>query len=145
MNNQDNEYMSLTPNRIDFQAYLGSVKDAILQITRDQLFNNISLTMHELKNQSKENSKDSLVLLQAMKPFMNEEVAENIDKLSEIFGDIQALKMFIDNYMNANRSNEAYTIEATDEKKVMDKQGDLIIEDNTVYEIDQTCEPEVST
>lgn len=144
MNNiDDNEYMSISPSKIDFQQYLGSIKEAILQITKEQLVGNISLSINEFKDKSVENNKDSLQLLQAMKPFMDDRASESIDKLAEVFSDIQALKMFIDSFFDPSRSSDEYTIEDAEEKKVVDKQGDLIIEENTVYEIDEQCEPEV--
>lgn len=143
MKDEYNPNYPSVPNSFSINNYLQSIKDAIYQVTKDNLFNNLSMTIQEYKEKSKESFNDSLQLLQAMKPFVHEKAADNIEQLSDVFSDIQALKMFVNHYMENEKIDESVS-EKPDQKKIVDKQGDLIIEDNTVYEIDEKCKPQIT-
>lgn len=145
MSNDENNNSISVYNKIDMTDYLNNIKQAIIEITREQLINNLSLTINEYKEKSKENNKDSLQLLEAIKPFMDNEVVENIDRLSGVFNDIDALRMLLSSFMSDNKKDKEDTITDTKDKKILDQQGDLIFEDNTVYEIDKECKPTIKS
>lgn len=129
-----------TINEFDFTKYIESVKEAIINITREQLFNNISITIKEYKDKSKENYKESLYLLEALKPFMDNETIQNIDKFYKILEDVDAMRMIVNSFLTNKRNGDL----EYKPKKILDQQGDLIFEDNTVYEIDKECKPSIT-
>lgn len=144
MDYEDNNSMSIYDETFMLD-YIGSIKQAIIKVTREQLVNNLSLTINEFKEKSKENNKNSLQLLEAIKPFMDDEAIENIDRLSTVFNDIDALRMLLSNFLNNNQKHKEDIIKDTKDKKILDQQGDLIFEDNTVYEIDKECKPTIKS
>ncbi|GMQ56849.1 hypothetical protein AN1V17_12430 [Vallitalea sediminicola] len=145
MSNNENNNSISDYNKIDMTDCLDNIKQAIIEITREQLINTLSLTINEYKEKSKENNKDNLQLLEAIKPFMDNEVVENIDRLSGVFNDIDALRMLLSSFMSDNKKHKEDTITDTKDKKILDQQGDLIFEDNTVYEIDKECKPTIKS
>ncbi len=127
----------------DEHNFMQSIKVAIYQVIKEKLLNNLTMTIQEYTEKSKESLGNSLQLLQAMKPYVHEKAANNIEQLSDVFSDIQALKMFVNNYIENEKIEESASKEPN-QKKIVDRQGDLIIEDNTVYEIDEKCKPEIT-
>ena len=130
-----------TINEFDFTKYIESIKEAIINITREQLFNNISITIKEYKDKSKENYKESLYLLEALKPFMDNETIQNIDKFYKVLEDVDAMRMIVNSLLTNKRNDDDLEYKP---KKILDQQGDLIFEDNTVYEIDKECKPSIT-
>ncbi|GKX31649.1 hypothetical protein SH1V18_41290 [Vallitalea longa] len=134
-----------TMNKFDITNYINSIKEAINKITREQLLNNLSLTINEYKEKSRENYKDSLHLLEAIKPFINNQTIEDIDKISEVFNNVDAIRMLLNNFLVNSKKNDSEIIPEVKPKKIIDQQGDLVFEDNTIYEIDKECKPSITS
>ncbi|GMQ61297.1 ATP-binding protein [Vallitalea maricola] len=145
MDNYENNNSISIYNQTYIADYINSIKQAIKEITREQLVNNLSLTINECKEKSKENNKNSLQLLEAIKPFMDDKAIENIDRLSTVFNDIDALRMLLNNFISNSQKYKEDIIPENKKKKILDQQGDLIFEDNTVYEIDKDCKPTIKS
>lgn len=135
-----NETISLVTDSIDVQEYFANIRKSIVQITKEQIMKNLSVSINEYKH----DESDNLQILKAIQPMANEQLSNNIDKLSEVFEDINAMKMFIDNLLKTNK-NKNENISDENEKKVIERKGDLIIEDNTVYEIDEKCKANINS
>lgn len=134
-----------TMTDFDINKYIDSIKEAINTITREQLLNNLSITINEFKEKSRENHKDSLHLLEAIKPFINNEAIKNIDKISEVFNNVDAIRMLLNNFLVHSKNESTLMIPEAKPKKIIDQKGDMIFEDNTVYEIDKECKPSITT
>ncbi|MCT4686772.1 hypothetical protein [Vallitalea sp.] len=145
MDDYENNIATSIYNQTYISDYINSIKQAIIEITREQLVNNLSLTINECKEKSKENNKNSLQLLEAIKPFMDDKAVENIDRLSTVFNDIDALRMLLNNFISNGQKHKEDIIPEDKKKKILDQQGDLIFEDNTVYEIDKECKPTIKS
>ncbi|WP_113674702.1 hypothetical protein [Vallitalea guaymasensis] len=145
MDNYENNNSISIYNQTYIEDYINSIKQAIKEITREQLVNNLSLTINECKEKSKENNKNSLQLLEAIKPFMDDKAIENIDRLSTVFNDFDALRMLLNSFISNSHKHKENIIPDNKEKKILDQQGDLIFEDNTVYEIDKECKPTIKS
>ncbi|QUI22864.1 hypothetical protein HZI73_11435 [Vallitalea pronyensis] len=140
----DADYSKKSKPVLSMDNYMQSIKEAIYQVTQEKLMNNLSMTIQAYKGASKDSLKDTMHLLQAMKPFVHQQVADNIDQLSTIFGDMQGLQLFANHHVEDD-TMEGDISPRDNPKKIVDRQGDLIIDDNTVYEIDEKCEPQITS
>lgn len=141
---QESGYRSMGLGLPNMESFMQSIKEAIYDVTREKLLKNIEITMQQYKEKSKETYHDRLQLLQAMKPFVHEQAADNIDQITDVFGDMQALKMFVNQHMDTGNDNTYEASDVEDETRIVDREGDLIIEDNTIYEIDKSCKPKIT-
>ncbi|MCT4598648.1 MAG: hypothetical protein N4A50_12315 [Vallitalea sp.] len=139
-NNLINDTIALVTDSIDVQGYFDNIRKSIVEITKEQILNNVLASSNEYKH----NESDNVQLLKAIQPMANEQLSKDIDKLSEVFEDINVLKMFIDNLLKDNKDKNE-DISDDDENKIIEKRGNLIIEDNTVYEVDEKCKANINS
>ncbi|MCT4544276.1 MAG: hypothetical protein N4A63_12090 [Vallitalea sp.] len=126
------------------EEYLDSIREAVYNITKEKFMDNLSKSINNYKNQFKQDYNSSLQLLEHMKPFVNDEKAKKIDKIVKLFNDFNSLDIYINDLLDTKNYKSRNIIEEKNKKEI-ERQGNLIIEDNTVYEIDEKCKPTISS
>jgi hypothetical protein len=126
------------------EEYLDSIREAVYNITKEKFMDNLSKSINNYKNQFKQDYNSSLQLLEHMKPFVNDEKAKKIDKIVKLFNDFDSLDIYINDLLDTKNYKSRNIIEEKNKKEI-ERQGNLIIEDNTVYEIDEKCKPTISS
>lgn len=152
--NKLNTLMSLATNNVSMQEYFNDIVKDVMNNTKGKMKENISNIIDEYKVKTNDNWDNEVNLIKAVMPFVNKD-PDNAQNIAEMYNNIKAWRMLVNdisrngNDMNAfsyNRESQEKNNEQTNDTNPSDhssedKQGGLIIEDNTVYEIDESCTP----
>ena len=117
----------LLGTNIDFNEDIRQMRESIINIFKENYINKMRSLIEDNRIQAKENPTKEIVLLQAIKPFINSQSHTIIDEITEAMNTIRILENFNQKISNlhSNRSEN--------------KKEQIIVDKDGVYEIDELC------
>ncbi len=112
--------------------YFVNMLAMVSKMTQEQFMKDAYKVFEEYKSLTKQSMENQTTLINAMKPFMNENQVQQLDTVIRTLNDISAYGHIVSDLMKANNRENNQKVK---------NESDLVIEDNTVYEIDKSCVP----
>lgn len=138
----------LMSGNFNMNDFTGEIMQIINNKTQEKFVNDIKKTLNNYKTVVTEESDREIKLLNAFKPFINQENQGNIDKVTEMLSNFKAIDRMVKDIREVTSKNENSAKNSKGNKKVSSKSvtnsnEDLIIEKNTVYELDKDCQRKI--
>lgn len=154
--NKLNTLMSLATNNLSMQEYFNDIVKDVMTNTKGKMKENINNIINNYKVKTNDNWDNEVNLIKAVMPFVNKD-PDNAENIADMYNNIKAWRMLVNDISRNNPRNDInsfdynkdisqeindnQTNDNPSDHSSQDRQGSLIIEDNTVYEIDESCTP----
>ncbi|TCT15340.1 hypothetical protein EDC18_10344 [Natranaerovirga pectinivora] len=134
------DIVNIMSGQVDMSDFFNEIVSNINKVTQEKFLNGIKETVNMYKEKSMQESMKEINLLNAMKAFMPENSRGEIDKFTNMMGEIKAITGILNDVQQTQIKSQEKKKEAV--KEDLDT---LIIEGNTVYEIDKDCQGRVNS
>jgi hypothetical protein len=144
--------VNMMSGQYDMTDFMSEIMENINKITQEKFLNGIMETFSKYKEQSLKESDKEINLLKAMQPFMPEDSRNQINNFTNLLGEVRAINHFMNDIHQHSIQKQEYQKKEQEQKKNSKKEDrlntyddSLIIEENTVYEIDKECQGRVKS
>ena len=134
------DIVNIMSGQVDMSDFFKEIISNINKVTEEKFLSGIKETVNVYKQRSMQDSMKEINLLNAMKAFMPENSRNEIDKFTNMMGEIKAITSILNEVQQTQLKVQEKQKEAA--KEDLDT---LIIEGNTVYEIDKDCQGRVNS
>lgn len=147
---QIDDIVNIMSGQFDMSGIMSEIMDSITKVTQDKLLNSIKQTYNQYREEGLKESNKEINLFNAMKAFVPEHQRGDIDRITNLLGDMRA----INHIMNEVRTKSVQKQSQNSAMKKVNKssvtqraplEDTVIIEDNTIYEIDRKCQGRIQT